>query len=119
MAADWEWQKNLNINAARKLLQRGLRFVSGVQDIWIQYFKLEFLFLIKMRERHRVLGILPDSGIDSTINEGIKLDPEFHDNDEKVTEMQKAAELVNYILFILICLVGWPRIKWSYIESYL
>ena len=56
-AAKWEWEDNANVTAARALLQRALRMNSDAKDLWIEYFKLECFFLIKIAERNRVLGI--------------------------------------------------------------
>lgn len=56
-AAAWEWEENGNVGAARTLLQRGLRFNTTSKAMWIQYFKLELMFLIKIMERRRLLGI--------------------------------------------------------------
>ncbi|KAI9190583.1 U3 small nucleolar RNA-associated protein 6-domain-containing protein [Polychytrium aggregatum] len=55
MAAAWEYEENSNISSARVLLQRGLRLNPESQKLWLEYFKLELLWLIKIRERRRLL----------------------------------------------------------------
>ncbi|KAJ3344310.1 U3 snoRNP protein [Gonapodya sp. JEL0774] len=55
LAASWEFEQNLNIAAARALLQRALRLNSDSQKLWLEYFRLELLYAEKLRERQRVL----------------------------------------------------------------
>ncbi|KXS20434.1 hypothetical protein M427DRAFT_94378 [Gonapodya prolifera JEL478] len=55
LAASWEFEHNLNIAAARALLQRGLRLNPDSQKLWTEYFRLELLYSEKLRERQRVL----------------------------------------------------------------
>lgn len=55
-AARWEWEDNGNVSAARALLQRALRLNAGEKELWMYYFHLEMLFLVKLKERQRVLG---------------------------------------------------------------
>ncbi|KAK9762196.1 U3 snoRNP protein [Basidiobolus ranarum] len=60
LAASWEFEDNLNTNGARILLQRGLRLNPESQDLWLEYFRLELVYMAKIRERRRILGILKD-----------------------------------------------------------
>jgi U3 small nucleolar RNA-associated protein 6 len=56
MAAAWEWEENSNVKSARVLLQRALRMNPDSQELWLEYFKLEILFLVKIAERQKVLS---------------------------------------------------------------
>ncbi|ORX93777.1 hypothetical protein K493DRAFT_284390 [Basidiobolus meristosporus CBS 931.73] len=58
MAASWEFEDNLNTTAARILLQRGLRLNPESQELWLEYVRLELVYMAKIRERRRILGIL-------------------------------------------------------------
>ncbi|KAK9727368.1 U3 snoRNP protein [Basidiobolus ranarum] len=58
LAASWEFEDNLNTTAARILLQRGLRLNPESQELWLEYFRLELVYMAKIRERRRILGIL-------------------------------------------------------------
>ena len=61
MAATYEWEENGDMNAARTLLQRGLRFNKESRELWVAYFKAELLFLVKLMERRKVLGLIPNA----------------------------------------------------------
>lgn len=62
-AAAWEFEHNLDAGAARALMQRGLRMCGGaVPALWHEYFRLELLYALRLRERRRVLGIAPEQG---------------------------------------------------------
>ena len=56
-AAKWEWEANANVHAARILFQRGLRLNPESQLLWLEYFRLELLYLDKMIKRQKILGI--------------------------------------------------------------
>jgi len=55
MAASWEFEKNGNALSGRTLLQRGLRINSESKKLWLEYFRLELLYLEKLRERRKIL----------------------------------------------------------------
>ena len=56
-AAAWEFEHNLNAPAARALMQRGLRMCKHAPELWHEYFRMELLYALRLRERRRVLGI--------------------------------------------------------------
>ncbi|GAB4819004.1 hypothetical protein N2152v2_006050 [Parachlorella kessleri] len=56
-AAAWEFEHNLNAAAARALMQRGLRMCKDAPALWHEYFRMELLYAMRLRERRRVLGI--------------------------------------------------------------
>ncbi|KAI8820189.1 U3 small nucleolar RNA-associated protein 6-domain-containing protein [Fimicolochytrium jonesii] len=55
MAAAWEFEDNTNMSSARVLLQRGLRINPESKKLWMEYFKLELLWVQKIKERRKVL----------------------------------------------------------------
>jgi len=55
MAASWEFEKNGNALSGRTLLQRGLRINGESKKLWLEYFRLELLYLEKLRERRKIL----------------------------------------------------------------
>lgn len=57
MAATWENEHNANMAAARVLLQRALRLMPENQQLWHEYFRLELLYIEKIKLRRRILGI--------------------------------------------------------------
>eukprot|EP00741_Cyanophora_paradoxa_P002251 tig00000571_g2183.t1 len=61
-AASWEFESNNNIQTARVLLQRALRINPAAQKLWHEYCRLELLYVYKVAERRRILGI--DGGDD-------------------------------------------------------
>jgi hypothetical protein len=59
-AASWEFGENNNILTARTLMQRALRFCANEKVVWLEYFRLELLYVQKLRMRGAFLGLLPD-----------------------------------------------------------
>lgn len=56
-AAAWEFERNLNAAAARALMQQALRMCKHVGALWHEYFRMELLYALRLRERRRTLGI--------------------------------------------------------------
>jgi U3 small nucleolar RNA-associated protein 6 len=55
MAAQWEFETNGNMNSARILLQRALRLNGNSEKLWIEYYKLEWLYVEKIKKRREFL----------------------------------------------------------------
>jgi len=58
-AASWEWEEQGNVAAARTLLQRALRLNPESEELWREYFRMEVLFVTRLTERRKVLGLAP------------------------------------------------------------
>lgn len=56
-AAKYALDVQADMTGARTYLQRGLRFCKGSRDLWIEYAKLEMIYIGKIEGRRRVLGI--------------------------------------------------------------
>ena len=57
LAAQYEYDTNYNISGARNLLLRSLRLNPEKRELWLEYAKLECLYILKIIERRRVLGL--------------------------------------------------------------
>jgi U3 small nucleolar RNA-associated protein 6 len=57
LAAQYEYDANYNISGARNLLLRSLRLNPEKRELWLEYAKLECLYILKIMERRRVLGL--------------------------------------------------------------
>ncbi|KAI8073248.1 U3 small nucleolar RNA-associated protein 6-domain-containing protein [Gongronella butleri] len=57
MAASWEFEDNANMGAARLMMQRALRMNPQAPELWHEYFRLELLYIEKIKARRRILGI--------------------------------------------------------------
>ncbi|XVF26061.1 hypothetical protein REPUB_Repub13aG0267500 [Reevesia pubescens] len=55
-AAAWEFDHNLNVAAARALMQSGLRMCPDSEDLWIEYLRMELTYLNKLKARKVALG---------------------------------------------------------------
>ncbi|XP_015866930.2 uncharacterized protein LOC107404490 [Ziziphus jujuba] len=55
-AAAWEFDHNLNVAAARALMQSGLRMCPTAEDLWVEYLRMELTYLNKLRARKVALG---------------------------------------------------------------
>ncbi|CAK4611140.1 hypothetical protein LEN26_019803 [Aphanomyces euteiches] len=56
-AASWEFASNLNVDSARVLMQRSIRINPHSKMLWHEYFRLELLYVQKLRARREVLGL--------------------------------------------------------------
>jgi hypothetical protein len=54
-----------SVHGARVLLQRGIRVNPQAQDLWVQYFALEYHFIQKLRGRQELLKQLQQQGGES------------------------------------------------------
>lgn len=55
-AAAWEFDYNLNVAAARALMQSGLRVCPNSEDLWVEYLRMELTYLNKLKARKVALG---------------------------------------------------------------
>ncbi|KAL0798352.1 hypothetical protein Bca101_053527 [Brassica carinata] len=55
-AAAWEFDRNLNVAAARALMQNGLRVCPSSEDLWVEYLRMELTYLNKLKARRVALG---------------------------------------------------------------
>ena len=55
-AAAWESDQNVNVAAARALMQSGLRSCPESEDMWIEYLRMELTYLNKLKARKVALG---------------------------------------------------------------
>ncbi|XP_010529444.1 PREDICTED: U3 small nucleolar RNA-associated protein 6 homolog [Tarenaya hassleriana] len=55
-AAAWEFDQNLNVAAARALMQNGLRVCPHSEDLWVEYLRMELTYLNKLKARKLALG---------------------------------------------------------------
>jgi hypothetical protein len=61
LSAKHEFEINASVDAARVLLQRGLRLNAQSRKLWLELFRLELLYVDKVRARQAVLGIDNDA----------------------------------------------------------
>ncbi|ORZ03431.1 U3 small nucleolar RNA-associated protein 6-domain-containing protein [Syncephalastrum racemosum] len=86
LAASWEYEKNVNIAAARTLMQRGLRMNPNDETLWHEYFRLELMYIEKIKLRRKVLGV--DSKSLAENEEKMQVDGEENQDDMiKVPEL--------------------------------
>lgn len=57
LAAKYEAEQNASMVTARTILQRGLRFNSESDYLWLEYMKLELIYASKILTRRKLLGI--------------------------------------------------------------
>lgn len=60
-AARWALEADSDIGEARSFMQRGTRFCTTTRDLWIEYAKLEMIYLLKIALRRKILGLDVDS----------------------------------------------------------
>ena len=52
-----DFEHNANVAAARSLMQQGLRMCKQDEAMWAEYFRLELLYVHRLRQRRKVLGL--------------------------------------------------------------
>ncbi|KTW28431.1 hypothetical protein T552_01692 [Pneumocystis carinii B80] len=62
---------NGNISAARTLMQRGIRLNMYSSELWLEYCKMELIYIIKLHTRQKILGI-SELNNDKNIDEATK-----------------------------------------------
>lgn len=60
-AARYALENEADMNGARSYMQRGTRFCIQSKDLWIEYAKLEMIYLAKIAMRRRILGLDVDN----------------------------------------------------------
>lgn len=75
-AATFEFQKNLNVNAARAILQRALRNCAEKSDIWLAYFKMEIMYANVIKSRKAALLSQSLTELTENSKDGIQLQVE-------------------------------------------
>jgi U3 small nucleolar RNA-associated protein 6 len=63
-AARWTLQSEADTNGARSYMQRGTRFCIRSKELWIEYAKLEMIYLAKITARRKILGLDADDSAD-------------------------------------------------------
>jgi U3 small nucleolar RNA-associated protein 6 len=56
-AAQFAMEENGDMTEARSYMQRGLRFCKNSKSLWLEYCKLELIYIAKIAARRRMLGI--------------------------------------------------------------
>lgn len=56
-AAQFALEENGDMTEARGYMQRGLRFCKNNKDLWLQDFRLELNWIVRIHARRRILGI--------------------------------------------------------------
>lgn len=56
-AAKWTLEEESDMNGARSYMQRGTRFCTRSKELWIEYAKLEMIYLAKIGMRRKILGL--------------------------------------------------------------
>jgi U3 small nucleolar RNA-associated protein 6 len=56
-AAQFAIAEHADMTEARSYMQRGLRFCKNAKNVWLEYAKLEILYIAKIAARRQILGI--------------------------------------------------------------
>ncbi|RFU30840.1 hypothetical protein B7463_g5489, partial [Scytalidium lignicola] len=56
-AAKWTLENEADMGGARSYMQRGTRFCTMSREVWIEYAKLEMIYLAKIALRRKILGL--------------------------------------------------------------
>ncbi|KAK2734926.1 U3 snoRNP protein [Myotisia sp. PD_48] len=70
-AGQYALQEHGDITQARAYMQRGLRFCKNSTSMWLQYAKLELIYIYKICERQRILGLDKSKEPSSTMNKSL------------------------------------------------
>lgn len=99
MVAKHEFDENSAAQTARSVFQRGLRFNPESKKLWLEYTKLELLYVSKILTRRKLLGILADRDKQREVEEVKEVDndnvialPELDGDDEIKAELKTLPE---------------------------
>ena len=82
-AAKYCLEVEADMNGARSYMQRGTRFCTTNKDLWIEYAKLEMIYLAKIGLRRKILGL--DIEQPTTELETIEEDDGFENSKDLIT----------------------------------
>ncbi|KAJ5033628.1 uncharacterized protein L3040_008740 [Drepanopeziza brunnea f. sp. 'multigermtubi'] len=81
-AARWSLEAEADMKEARSYMSRGARFCTRSKDLWIEWAKLEMIYLAKIAMRRKILGIDIEESTDDPMEiEGSARDKDFGDDD--------------------------------------
>jgi U3 small nucleolar RNA-associated protein 6 len=63
-AARWSLETESDLNGAREYMKRGTRFCTMSKELWIEYAKLDMIWLSKIAMRRKILGLDVDESVD-------------------------------------------------------
>ncbi|KAF2303733.1 hypothetical protein GH714_021515 [Hevea brasiliensis] len=92
-AAAWEFDHNLNVAAARALMQSGLRVCPTSEDLWVEYLRMELTYLNKLKARKVALG--EDKGTLTIYSGAIEALPYSFGLRKRLFEILEAIELAD------------------------
>jgi U3 small nucleolar RNA-associated protein 6 len=64
-AAKLALEDESDMNSARSFMQRGTRFCTRSKELWIEYAKLEMIYLAKIGMRRRILGLDSNQAVET------------------------------------------------------
>ena len=73
-AASYAYENQGDMTEARSYMQRGLRFCKGSMDLWLEYGRLEMMYIAKIAARQRILGLDDRASMAEEAVTGNKLD---------------------------------------------
>lgn len=82
-AAKWALEEQADMRSARSYMQKGTRFCTMSKELWIEYAKLEMIYLKKIALRRRILG-LDGSAVEQVDAEEVLNEEEGFDADADV-----------------------------------
>ncbi|RLN79204.1 hypothetical protein BBJ28_00014781, partial [Nothophytophthora sp. Chile5] len=103
-AASYEFGVGMNVDTARVLMQRAIRLNKHSQKLWLEYFRLELLYVQKMSMRREVLRLddPETAAAKPTDNGGIvlidELPEELEVDEEEVSEETAAKRKVRKLV---------------------
>ena len=65
LAAKWYAEEQGDMRTARGYLQRGLRYCKDESKLWLEYAKLEMVYLAKLAARRKILGVGEEAKVES------------------------------------------------------
>ena len=98
-SAQFVLDEHADMLGARNYMQRGLRFCKSSRKLWLEYAKLEILYIVKISARREILGLSKGSNKPTTTNHADDLSgdvvrlPELTNDDVNPTADEDAAVL--------------------------
>lgn len=83
-AARYSLEVESDMNGARSYMQRGTRFCTTSRELWIEYAKLEMIYLAKIAMRRKILGL-----------DMVEEDEDAEENNEEDTGFDPTKDMIS------------------------
>lgn len=94
-AAKWEFEYNKNVNGARALFKRCLRFNTEEERVWLEFIKFELNYLSKLLTRRKLLQLVSERSQLEDLEENEKKSHEDSEEGDAIIALDIGDDEIN------------------------